>query len=122
MDVHRNLNKGGWSVLGHGDHVTHRHYVLMVNVRWIVQPGGQSRARREGQRNVHAFARGTIVTAYHGSLPNEQDLSGLVEVTYNPFQNDTFVYADTGKPVFASDWAVFTRVDGKDKVFVQRTE
>jgi hypothetical protein len=57
--VHRNLNKGLWSVVGPSGRV--EEWVgrtLLTGVTFLVQPGGWRRARREGRRNVHARACG----------------------------------------------------------------
>jgi hypothetical protein len=68
--------------------------------------------RQEGKKNVQAFAVGTggthkgVATSYDGR-----------PVTYNPYKNDTFVFADTGEPVTdVHVISVFTR-NGRPEVY-----
>lgn len=113
MDIYRNLTAGGWSVRGKGGEVVcHANHLLAYDVQWVVQPGGRARARREGQRNVHAFARTNDIVV----LDCDPETGKCGEVTYNPFAFDTFVWADTEEPVFESAVVLFC----KDKVFAQR--
>ena len=93
VDVYRNLNTGGLSgraVSGpaRGRVIWHAQTVLIRNAHFRVQPGGQARARRERQRNVHAFVRGHAapdadVTPFLGD-------PALTPVRYNPFDLDGF--------------------------------
>ena len=60
--VHRNLNRGCWSVLERGKLKGYRHRLAMRDVEFRVRPGGHKRAVREERRNVHAFAVGQVST------------------------------------------------------------
>lgn len=89
VSVHRNLHLPGcaWSVRPVGQsrvagHVSGR-TLLMSEVEFRVRPSGRERARRDGQRNVHAFVVGTVVArAPRGSWRR---------ATYDPFVDDGFV-------------------------------
>lgn len=94
VDVYWNLHKGGWSVRSR---LTGR--VMMVvdsvalrDVRFVVQPAGRERVRREGKKNVHAFARGRLITC--------DDIDWLMwpvaKAIYNPYRYDEFVNSETG--------------------------
>lgn len=56
--VHRNLNRGCWSVLKQGKLQGHRHRMTLRDAEFRVRPGGFARMQREGIRNVHAFVVG----------------------------------------------------------------
>lgn len=59
--VYRNLHARLWSVLVGGRVVARLPRLALAGVTFVVRPGGAARAAREGRRNVHAFARGTVV-------------------------------------------------------------
>ena len=91
-----NLHKKKWSLQ---DRQTGRvkHHVTaytMYDAKFVVRPAGQAKVRREGKKNVHAFAVGTA-----GFRDGIATVSSGRPVTYNPYVNDTFVFADTGEPV-----------------------
>lgn len=123
-DVHLNLRQGGFTVLTDGVKTGHIHAGRMTG-QFIVQPAGSRRAKREQQRNVHAFVRGSLNEYHFGRLP-DWDLTGLAEVTYNPFTDTTFRFRDTNEaidPEQVFDDIVMTRKpNGKYGVFVRRTE
>jgi len=109
-----NLHKKKWSLQ---DRQTGRvaHHVTaytMYDAKFVVRPAGQAKVRREGKKNVHAFAVGT------GGLRDgiATCLSGR-PVTYNPYVNDTFVFADTGEPVTEVQAISVYTENGKPKVY-----
>lgn len=61
--VHRNLNRGCWSVLKQGKLQGHRHRMTLRDAEFRVRPGGFARMQREGVRNVHAFVVGETSTS-----------------------------------------------------------
>ena len=63
VDVYRNLHKGGWSIRSKGIVCAHAQVVMLHEVHFVVQPAGRKRAQESNQRNVHAFARGTLMVA-----------------------------------------------------------
>ena len=98
VDVYWNLNRRTFSVRHRGKVVAYRDMVMLQDVRWVVQPSGQARVRREQKKNVHAFARG------EWDPMEPVDLTGLngKAVRYDPYKHDTFVYDATGEPAVES--------------------
>lgn len=95
-----NLHKKCWSVkpVYRGAKVEHAQVVGMEDVRLVVQPAGRERVRREGRKNVHAYAKGRI--DYLGLWLSDAAIKGSMRrLTYNPYEHDTFVDLDTGRPV-----------------------
>jgi phage tail sheath gpL-like len=101
--VHKNLNKGCWSIIHAGSKVRHADAAALVGVRFVVQRGGLARVRSSGVRAVHAYATGTWVEP--GPVP-----PSAVRVTYNPFRAETF-HTDDGRPVTAAE-RVWFHTDG----------
>lgn len=92
VQVYRNLNKGGYSircaktrkVIGYAAEVT------LVDVAFKVMPSGQARARSDKQRNVHAWAEGTI---------SSDSVRPGLRVSYNPFTDAGFVIRASGQAI-----------------------
>jgi len=109
-----NLHKGIWSVQDcqTGRVTNHVTAMTLADAKFVVRKAGQERVRREGKKNVHAFAVG------HISLKNGlATLSGR-KVSYNPYKNDTFVFIDTGEPVTdAYAISLATTSEGKPVVY-----
>ena len=111
--VYWNLHKKCWSLQ---DRTTGRVYmhvtaITLADAKFVVRPAGREKVRREGKKNVHAFAVGDV------SLRNGLATSSGRRVTYNPYVNDTFVFADTGEPVTdAYVISMWTDIDGKPVV------
>ena len=100
VDLYCNLRTKGGSLRAvrgplAGRVIATPHHVVLKDVTFRINRGGQARARREGQRVVHAFARGTVVAADRAI--------GAVRVTYNPYRHETFVRADTQEPVHQAE-------------------
>lgn len=55
--VHRNLNKGCWTLTIRNERF-HEDELVLEDVEFRVRPGGRRRARQERRRNVHAYAAG----------------------------------------------------------------
>jgi len=66
----------GWSKVEHKDHVQLKNAFPLVRVR------GRERVRKEKRKNVHAFLIG---------YPADNLKIGLSKITYNPYENETFV-------------------------------
>lgn len=82
-------------------------YVILTDVKFAVQPSGLKRFRESGQKNVHAYVRGTLVD----STANEPQgvrhaLRNWKEAYYNPAVTDTFVDKATGTVIDCADTAV----------------
>lgn len=114
VNVHRNLSLGnngeGFSVKDRNMRlVNHAHFVCMADVAFVVQDAGHSRAVDTGQRNVHAFARGTLLSQTFGTAPLVQPYldDGFNPVGYNPFGDPWFYYkADPTIPLYTADEVV----------------
>lgn len=97
-DVYWNLHKHIWSLRQKGKVIAHMGTVVLSDVTFRVQPAGRERVRREGKKNVHAFAQGNYEMSH-----SYKDYTIGRRITYNPYKNDTFVYADDLTPVTHSD-------------------
>lgn len=95
--VYWNLHKNIWSIRQDGKVVAHRDFVVLEDVSFHVQPAGRERVRKEGNKNVHAYASGNVT---HGK---PKGWSRGRQITYNPYKFDSFVYADDLTPVRHSD-------------------
>ncbi len=88
--VYWNLHKKCWSVQDTktGLVIDHKDKVTLEIAKFVVRKGGQKRVRKEGKKNVHAFAVGYI--------SNEQDSDNSPyywKITYNPYKDDFFKMA-----------------------------
>lgn len=109
-----NLHKKIWSVQDckTGRVTDHVPALTLADAKFVVRKAGQERVRREGKKNVHAFAVG------HISLNNGTAVFGGRKVSYNPYKNDTFVCIDTGEPVTdAYAITLATSFEGKPVVY-----
>ena len=109
VEAYYNLHKKCLSYRPSGGKVRHARALLLDNVKLSVQPAGRERVRREGRKNVHAFVRGEpsyirpLGETDDGDLtPENMQRQGYRPITYNPYKYDSFVYADTGEPVFTA--------------------
>ena len=112
-DVYRNLNRGGVSIKARsgkdsGRVIGYAKNIVMKDVDLAVQPSGNQRVRREGRRNVHAFARGTVIETDGDSLFNFDD---AVRITYHPKMHSSFVIKETQVPISKADY-VFISDEG----------
>jgi len=100
VQVYWNLHQKCWSVVsleGHrkGRVVAHTDKVFIRDASFVVQPAGRDRVRREKKKNVHAFVRGTWMTSLETG-------DGWKKIIYNPYKDESFIFSDTGHPVFAA--------------------
>ena len=114
--VYYNLQRHVWSERQAGLVVGHPEFIWMQNARFLVGKAGQKRVRLEGRKNVHAGVSGEWIARINDSMESDivnmfhdDAMSGdAVLVTYNPYQNDTFVLVNGGDPVhFADKVAMF---------------
>lgn len=99
--VYWNLHKSTWSIRKNGRVFDHASAVLLNNVEFRVQPAGRERVRREGKKNVHAFAVGDM--SHYADYDMRTREVSMREITYNPYKYDSFVYADDLTPVGKCD-------------------
>ena len=107
--VYFNLHKRLFSVQQNGKVYAHADGVLMENVRFNVSKAGQRKVRETGRKNVHARVSGYEPSDTKGVTLSPElvrfcrlDIESLKAVgwhtaTYNPYKNDTFVDAVTGR-------------------------
>ena len=110
VEIYWNLHKRLFSVRAlEGEHkgrvIAHSYGICLVRAKFVVQPAGRERVRRENKKNVHAFVRGQIVdrawavVGFSRRCPSRRP----VNITYNPYMHDSFVNFDTKSPVYKSD-------------------
>ena len=102
--VYFNLQRRVWSERQAGKVIGHPKYVVLKDARFLVGKAGQAKVRAERRKNVHAGVSGINVT---DSFQKEYvpESGSWVWVSYNPYENDTFV-TQFGDPVESADWAV----------------
>ena len=91
-EIYANLNKGGISIRQNGKVQAVVAYAELTNVSFIVNRSGYERTIREQQRNVHAFARGSLqqVSEQVNSDTIEFLRSKYLRISYNPFRCEYF--------------------------------
>ena len=103
--VYFNLKRRVWSERQAGKVVAHPEYVVLKDARFLVGKAGQARVRAEGRKNVHAGVSGFNVTYNFQKDYVPQRNKSWLWVSYNPYENDTFV-TQFGDPVESADWVV----------------
>ena len=110
VDVYRNLRTGGWSVRDPKTRLVVDHAVALVlhDVVFRVSVASRERARREGRRNVHAFARGTREAAQINAN-FDTSVDTCRRVTYRPLDGvgPWFEDSETAEPVRSAQAAIF---------------
>lgn len=117
VQIYRNLNKDMWSARQSSKVVEHYDTIILKDCTFHVQKAGLERARKEKQRNVHAYVKGMIVSE-NEKLPK---IKGY-RISYNPFKKDFFYYVDDMRKIDKADYLyfneegfVFELLDGKFK-------
>lgn len=99
--IYRNLHvKGHFSIRYKGKVVDHCKSMYANNVQFKVNEKGHQKAIKEKVRNVHAFA----IADHRPRMAEWKKNSGMGwwrKITYHPFDNEGFIWADTGNPVDA---------------------
>ena len=112
--VYFNLQRRVWSERQAGKVIGHPRFIWLRDARFLVGKAGQSRVRSEGRKNVHAGISGEWLAKLDvdenwsyseiSKIFNADIVTGLADlVTYNPYQNDTFVMVNGGDPVTVAD-------------------
>ena len=113
VEVYYNLHKNIFSIRHKGKVIGHRRHVSLSGVTFAVQPAGRRKAIATGQKNVHAFVRGTLVD-YNQIC--HTDLS--TKVTYNPYKYESFVNKETETPVTKAETTFMCKpTDGGPQIF-----
>lgn len=119
VDVYRNLKNGCLSVRSresetYGKVLSHVDSLGVVNVEFVIQDGGQERAKQTQRRNVHALVR--------GERDDSVEIESPVHITYNPFEYEQFVTVDferqveSAEKVLVDDAGVWAESDGLEYV------
>lgn len=120
VEVYWNLHKRLFSVRAlegenKGRVIKHSYGVRLSDAKFVSQPAGRERVRREGVKNVHAFVRGRMMD--YDSDENLRHDSTAKGVTYNPYKYDTFVEVATKKPVHNASMVLMDVMLGGGKPF-----
>ncbi len=98
--IYRNLHHGlAFSIRERGRVIERLTSFVAYNVRFKVGEAGRQRVLREQQKNVHAFV---VAERYSIASVLTDD---LIPVTYNPYENSTFVCG--GKPIHTASAVAF---------------
>lgn len=123
VEVYWNLHRDCWSVRHKGKVIAHVTSITLDDVQWVVQPAGNEKVRREGKKNVHAFARGTVMDSTTYPYEWTPDSIGGVEwqpVTYNPYIDRHFVQCTAWrKPVTRSSAGLLSHYKGRPRVWAR---
>jgi len=102
VEIYRNLNNGTHSIRRNGKvvkHLQHHQSIFLRDVKFAVQPAGQAKVRRTGNKNVHAFVRGTVIMPSSMNCTTDEFKKKMPTcVTYNPYHMEHFgCYRLTGE-------------------------
>ena len=92
VDIYRNVNKSGvwYSIRQLGRVVAYADLVMMLDCSFTVKMAGWRRYKKTGEKNVHAWIRGTFITARVKPY-GEPSMADLSTVTYNPKDVPCFI-------------------------------
>lgn len=102
--AYRNLHKKLWSVISKGKVVDRVRSLVLVDVRFVVLPGGLARCRALGHKTVHAFVEGWPGEHIFSGPPS---LDGLDWVRYTPERGEFFLVGN-GRSVSSAEKVVLT--------------
>ncbi len=116
VEIYRNLRKKCYSIRQKGKVIAYLGFtneLILRGVKFVVQPAGRDRVRRENKKNVHAFVRGTVIRT--GGLEREGILRRCGRmVRYDPYTMDSFEATQDrpfvgwdGDPVYEGEHAIF---------------
>jgi len=107
--VYWNLHKKVWSIQSckTGLVIDHSDIVHLSDVKFVVRKAGQQRVRKEGKKNVHAFAVGNLCSAKNFPM------FGWYKVTYNPYKHETFVRKDNEEAVLSEKVVQLATMENK---------
>ena len=84
--------------------------LVLTRCVFRVSERGKQRVRKEKRKNVHAYIQGKktrlpvfIPEVFYGL----ESKNSWVDVTYNPYKNDTFIRKDTGEAVHKAEVVIF---------------
>jgi len=94
--VYKNLHRDCWSIKQAGLVKAHTAEVELWDCAFQVNSRGRKKVLEEKRKNVHAGIKGYIDEDPIASYDNG------IEVTYNPYKYETFVYKSSENPIYAS--------------------
>lgn len=111
VQVYFNLHKKRLSIRDKatGKVIKHLPTIALTNCKFVVQPAGRERVRREGKKNVHAWVEGDLCSPSMGT-PLDRAIVALERAkrvgtaTYNPYVYETFVDKNTLLPLERADY------------------
>jgi hypothetical protein len=115
--VYWNLHKKCYSVRFRGRVIHHLDRLIGVNATFRVSQVGRQRVLREQSKNVHAFVVCDDIVFWQERWPNDitDNLYGRPnKVTYNPYENATFVDKKS-QPVYSAD---IVKMETEEAVFI----
>lgn len=116
--IFRNLHHKGvvYSVRNsEGRTIAHSNSVLIRNAKFVVQPAGLERVRREKKKFVHAGVRGEVVLDPIEAANIIKNMDQSKTAYYNPYKTDHFVDSGNNK-LDKADYVLLTSDGDKSKV------
>ncbi len=83
--------------------------IILHDVEFKVSEASRQRCIREGRRNVHAYAIGTVFR--YGKLQSAH-MIGATPIRYNPYVAGSFMAVDFGEPVCGAVSVSFSTTHG----------
>jgi len=99
--VYWNFHRKCFSVQVNGRVVAHATDVVLFCPRFKVSARGRARVLREKRKNVHAFIYGEVASSWEVEKPYHMGYA-----RYNPYANESFVDAFSGRAVHSAELAV----------------
>ncbi len=116
--IFRNLHHKGvvYSVRNsEGKTIAHSNSVLIRNAKFVVQPAGLARVRKEKKKFVHAGVRGEVVLDPIEAANIIKNMDQSKTAYYNPYKTDYFVDVENNK-LDKADYVLLTSDGDKSKV------
>ena len=98
VEVYRNIHRGGYSIRQNGLVVAHASHVRLEKCQMCVNHNGRKKVIESGQKNVHAWIKGTIVDNYSDGAEGRR----LARLTYNPYRDTGFTLENGSVSLYAS--------------------
>jgi hypothetical protein len=100
--VFRNWKRGCWSIMQDGMLRASARQVRLADVDFLVRASGRERMLREGRKNVHAYAVGTLLDWVHPDDARELDALDGRTLVYDAYRWGSFVDRDSQAAVHES--------------------
>jgi hypothetical protein len=109
VEIYWNLHKKVFSVRSrrrsdYGLVIDHVRMFHLKNPVFVVREAGRQQVLRERRKNIHAFVR--------GEWGDYDVVDPALPVTYNPYQDSTFIWKHSNVPVHAARNAFGLTVNG----------